>query len=445
MREEDEIRAAVTALAAAMERGEDIGDELPSAELLAERAATRTEVAPATPEEAQEQMLAAVFAAVRTASRESRLSRPADWEAQGLVPEGLTAEDVEMAVYERMAAYLAAEGEGEAVASPAGTSGIGSDAAPESGAGASGGVIGRRPVNKHVDSPFSSSNGRAVGMPAFKRRKAAEDAPASREAAGSNSEEGFETEELSDAEERSFAGALSDGEGLSCPEERAGAEELSGAKGLSCPEEPRGGKEFLDARESPHPASSSIAERPSDPADSSAAEGFSGPGDPDGPAGSGDLSDTARSDDSALSDGSSIPDGPSPVDEFGDCRGIGLLMGASSYYLYDRTAMTDAYARWAFLAAEDDPVATFLECVREESSVYPRPMAVTSLANDPFRMDAAAVEDAFAAARAQGRADDIERTEASNGDVYFYSTRFLTPRRAEALAEWDAVERFRNV
>ena len=48
-------------------------------------------------------------------------------------------------------------------------------------------------------------------------------------------------------------------------------------------------------------------------------------------------------------------------------------MGAESYYLYDDSAMTDAYARWAFLAAEDDPVATFIECVREESSVYPAP------------------------------------------------------------------------
>ena len=131
-----------------------------------------------------------------------------------------------------------------------------------------------------------------------------------------------------------------------------------------------------------------------------------------------------------------------PHPEFAHIR---LLMGAESYYLYDDSAMTDAYARWAFLAAEDDPVATFIECVREESSVYPRPMARESLANDPFRMKAEAVEAAFAEARAQGRADDIERVEASNGDVYFYSTTYLTPRRAQALAEWDAVERIRNV
>ena len=131
-----------------------------------------------------------------------------------------------------------------------------------------------------------------------------------------------------------------------------------------------------------------------------------------------------------------------PHPEFAHIR---LLMGAESYYLYDDSAMTDAYARWAFLAAEDDPVATFIECVREESSVYPRPMARENLANDPFLMNAEAVEAAFAEARAQGRADDIERVEASNGDVYFYSTTYLAPRRAQALAEWDAVERIRNV
>ncbi len=52
---------------------------------------------------------------------------------------------------------------------------------------------------------------------------------------------------------------------------------------------------------------------------------------------------------------------------------------------------------------------------------------------------------AFAeSSRAQGRADDIERVEASNGDVYFYSMTYLRPRRS-GLAEWDAVEHIRNV
>ncbi len=135
----------------------------------------------------------------------------------------------------------------------------------------------------------------------------------------------------------------------------------------------------------------------------------------------------------------------SACNDFDDCRGIRLLMGAHSYYLYDEAAMTDAYARWAFLAAEDDPVAAFLECVRDESRIYPRPLARTNLANPPFCMDAEAVEAAWRAACDQGRADDVRRIEATNGAVYFYSTDYLSPARAQSLAQYDAVERAFNV
>ena len=69
-----------------------------------------------------------------------------------------------------------------------------------------------------------------------------------------------------------------------------------------------------------------------------------------------------------------------------DCEHIATLVGAHSYYVYDRSIMTDTYAHWAFLAAEDDRVVTFVECVREDSRVYPRPLAASSLKNPPFRM-----------------------------------------------------------
>ena len=142
-----------------------------------------------------------------------------------------------------------------------------------------------------------------------------------------------------------------------------------------------------------------------------------------------------------------VPEPPLPVDDELPirCEDIALLMGARGYYLYDRSVMTDAYAHWAFLAAEDDPVVAFLDCVREDSRVYPRPLARASLANDPFLMDADAVEAAYRAARADAANADIERLEASNGDVYFFSTRYLEPAYAQSLAEWASVERFRNV
>ena len=349
MREEDEIRAAVIALAEAQAAGEDVADALPhgagavsgpggaaGSEAAGEPASAAGSAAAGLaapplfaegddPGLQRETALTAVFDGVRAATRRGRLSRPAEWEAAGRVPPSMTPEDLEMAVYDCLvqAGVL--------------------DAHCPAAEGAAAAAAVRRPANNHVKSAFSSSNGRAVGAPPFKRKPAA---------------------------------------AVPLREERA--------------LEPSG-----EPREAPLEERTPTAASPSSEAV-----------------------------------------GPHP---FPACAGIRLLMGATSYYLYDSEAMTDAYARWAFLAAEDDPVATFVECVREESSLYPRPMAASSLANAPFSLDAAAVEAAYAAARAQGRADDIERIEASNGNVYFHSTRFLSPARAVALAEWDAVERRRNV
>lgn len=344
MREEDEIRAAVIALAEAQAAGEDIADALPHGEAWAATAAASDEVGAEDaldPEQAREEAIAAVLDAARATSRASRLSCPCEWEAAGLVPPSMTPEDLEMAVYDALMEF----------GDPNGSRDAGDVEGPDAGGAP------RRAANKHVKSAFSSSNGRPVGASPFKRKAVSADAA------------------------------------------EVGTERSAKAK-------PSGEAECVDR------ASSATEEDVR---------------------GAGGCPDRASS--------NQIPE-EDPHPEFAHIR---LLMGAESYYLYDDSAMTDAYARWAFLAAEDDPVATFIECVREESSVYPRPMARESLANDPFRMKAEAVEAAFAEARAQGRADDIERVEASNGDVYFYSTTYLTPRRAQALAEWDAVERIRNV
>ena len=359
MREEDEIRAAVIALAEAEAAGEDVSAALPHGAVAVPVAGGGFDE-DASEDEQRDAAIARVLDAVRAATRASRLAQPCEWEAAGLVPPCMTAEDLEMAVYDALAAH------GEPV--PEG--GTPGDAA----AGGNADAAGARPVNKHVASSFSSSNGRCVGASPFKKKKAVKE----------ESQEKIMAEQVATAEERRGDAGCSD--------------RASSADG-TC----NAGTIEDCLSESEYPASPTPEESQTE----EAAE--------------------------------EIPQPPY------DCEHIRLLMGAASYYLYDASAMTDAYARWAFLAAEDDPVATFVECVREESSVYPRPMAVSSLANEPFRMNAEAVEAAFDAARAQGRADDIERVCASNGDEYFYSTRFLSPRRAQALAEWDAVERRRNV
>ncbi len=128
-----------------------------------------------------------------------------------------------------------------------------------------------------------------------------------------------------------------------------------------------------------------------------------------------------------------------------DCAHIVALEGAKSKYLYDTNAMTESYAHWAFLAKEDNPVVTFAECVREDSRVYPRPYRADNLKNPPFSMSTQEIEQAWEAVSALEPYADIQRTSASNGDVYFFSTKHLSPTYAHALAEYASVDRQRNV
>lgn len=123
------------------------------------------------------------------------------------------------------------------------------------------------------------------------------------------------------------------------------------------------------------------------------------------------------------------------------CDDIVALVGKHSYYLYSNERMTDAYARWSFLANEDDRVLTFVECVREESRKYPRPMAASSLTNEPFNLSSNEVGELWRTVRESGAYPDIDTVAASNGDVYYFSTEHLTPAYAASLAEWNSVER----
>ena len=128
-----------------------------------------------------------------------------------------------------------------------------------------------------------------------------------------------------------------------------------------------------------------------------------------------------------------------------DCAHIVILNGLKDTYLYDNRVMTDSYAHWAYLAAEDDPVVTFAECVREDSHVYPRPYLATNLKNPPFRMSDEEIQETWEKIQASDAYSDIECTKASNGDVYFFSTKYLTPQYANSLAEYASVIRPANV
>ena len=141
-----------------------------------------------------------------------------------------------------------------------------------------------------------------------------------------------------------------------------------------------------------------------------------------------------------------VPDeDAAPVKKEIHCEHIVTLVGQHSYYLYDSDLMTKSYAHWAFLAAEDNPLATFVDCVREDGRIYPRPFAAEDLANPPFHMSKSKVEDTWAELQKSGEYPDIERCEASNGDIYFFSTLYMDRTLAESLAEYRSVERLSNV
>lgn len=357
-------------------------DEAPEGEAADEP--TEEELAAAR-ELAENNALADVFDDVRKQSADSHLVTPERWPEIGLVPEHMTAEDFEMFVYEWLEDYQAEhkeEIEAERAAERAKAAAV-------------------RSATRAVGVPPKIPNRRLEQIEADNEAKAAEAADKAPEAVEDS------------AEAESAAGV------------DASAQVDNAAK----------------AAESAAVAATPAVSEPALGSPDSAAE-----------------DDQPAEDDRSPFAGLRIPEGyrleqiegewvlvedenAAPVRKEIKCNRIKVLMGMHSYYLYDETLMTASYARWAFLAAEDNPVVTFVECVREDSRVYPRPYAAECLKNPPFRMTDEQIEETWQAVRDSGNYPDIERTEASNGDVYYYSTQYLESGYAASLAEYDAVER----
>lgn len=340
---------------------------------------------------AENNALADVFDDVRKQSADSHLVTPERWPEIGLVPEHMTAEDFEMFVYEWLEDYQAEhkeEIEAERAAERAKAAAV-------------------RSATRAVGVPPKIPNRRLAQIEADNEAKAAEAADKAPKAVGDS----VEVESAAGVDASTQSGNV--------------AEAAESAAVAAAP-----------ATSEPVPASS------------------------DNTGGNGQAAEDEQpvEDDRSPFAGLRIPEGyrleqiegewvlvededAAPVRKEIKCNRIKALVGMHSYYLYDETLMTDNYARWAFLAAEDNPVVTFVECVREDSRVYPRPYAAECLKNPPFRMTDEQIEETWRTVRDSGNYPDIERTEASNGDVYYYSTQYLEPGYAASLAEYDAVER----
>lgn len=378
------------------------GEDADASEGAAAQDAPSEEELAAARELAEHNALADVFDDVRKQSADSHLVTPDRWAEIGLVPDHMTPDDFEMFVYEWLEDYLTEHKEE-----------IEAERAAERAKAASV----RSATRKGVGCPPKIPNRRLAQIKADEQAKQKEEAEQAAQAAA----------------EGAAGAAVSDGA-------VAGAQAAQAAGASNAQQ-----TVAETASASPaSPATVAVSSLSDSAAQSDASPSVSAAGNAD--------------DDASPFAGLRIPEGyrleqiegqwtlvqdenAAPVRKEIKCNRIKVLVGMHSYYLYDETLMTNTYAHWAFLAAEDNPVVTFVECVREDARVYPRPYAAECLKNPPFRMTDEQIEQTWQAVCDSGNYPDIERTQASNGDVYYYSTKYLTPEYAASLAEYDAVER----
>lgn len=380
--------------------------------------AAEAQQAEPTPEErelAENNALADVFDDVRRQSSDSQLVVPSRWVELGLVPGHMTSDEFEMLVYEYLEDYRR-------------------DHKDE--------IAAEKAERARKASSIRSAT-RAVGVPPkipnrrLKQIEEDEEATAQKAA-----------REASEAEA---------GKAVAGDDAKAASGEAVASDGASASRQPAGDADASLALESSQVAAesdSSVRAEAMDTFAPHASEAAS--------AAPAELSkDGAASGDDPFA-GLKLPEGYKLVELEGEyvlvpdedaasvkkeihCEHIVTLVGQHSYYLYDSDLMTKSYAHWAFLAAEDNPLATFVDCVREDGRVYPRPFAAEDLANPPFHMSKSKVEDTWAELQKSDEYPDIERCEASNGDVYFFSTLYMDRTLAESLAEYRSVERLSNV
>lgn len=367
-----------------------------------------TEGAPDAAEEASERALAEhnalarVFDDVRAQSREGQLVSPTRWPEIGLVPDHMDAEEFEMFVYD----YWQGEHPGEGLEAPS-----------EQARADAPSARAERPAVPSPRSAVASSAIPSVGTPPFLRARGGA-VPVRHAASAAPAPSAEEGRPASPTAGDGPVAAVGDSP-VASPDGSASARTTS--SGLSREGRAEAAAEAAQGR----PASADTGE--------------------EGPFSGLDLPEGYKL---AVVEGEwvLVPDEDArPVELTIDCTQVAALVGHYSYYLYDRSCMTDAYARWAFLAAEDDDRTTFVDCVREESRTYPRPMPLESLENEPFSFSRERIIRTWDEVRASDAYPDIRQIAASNGDLFFYSTRYLSPDYAASLAEWAAVERLHEM
>lgn len=98
-------------------------------------------------------------------------------------------------------------------------------------------------------------------------------------------------------------------------------------------------------------------------------------------------------------------------------------------------SLSETYAG-ILVRKSEDPLLLVAEIVRENSRIYPRPVAMDGFREQPFNLSRKEIDECLAAMRGRQEYRDIARTITSIGTPFLYSTQHLEPDHASVLAEW---------
>jgi hypothetical protein len=110
---------------------------------------------------------------------------------------------------------------------------------------------------------------------------------------------------------------------------------------------------------------------------------------------------------------------------------------------YSSQCMSEPYIR-ILLRKEEDPLLLIAEMVRENSSLYPRPVPIDIFFDSPFDLTQEEILVCLGKMSGQEEYQDIAQTTTSTGTIFLYSSRHLDSGYASMLAEWSDVGQAEN-
>jgi hypothetical protein len=117
-----------------------------------------------------------------------------------------------------------------------------------------------------------------------------------------------------------------------------------------------------------------------------------------------------------------------------------LLASTGEAFYFSEAFMTRTYASILVRAEVNDPKATIVETVRDESRVYPRPTRIDLFDAQVFGIDSDKLDMYVQEILEREEYNDIAKIVSSVDTVWLYSKRYMIEDQARAHVEWEEVE-----